>query len=316
MKTMHLRSALVLSGVLVACSSSSGATSVTAAQAATDGASAFCARAQACAPAYVQLEWGDVGTCSTRFGAQLTDTLASAGTSDTPSQIEACAQALPTIACADLLGHSIPAPCRAVPGSLANGAACGDDSQCSGGHCKVAENQICGVCTTFAASGAACTLDGDCDYGLQCFGGTCIAPVASGGTCDATHPCIPTLACVGGKCGPPGAAGAACTPNATDTCDSLHGVFCDNATSKCITAGFAKAGAACGYVPGTLTLCLQGPGPAAAECKGLSSTSAMGICQAPAADGASCNATTGPLCLSPSVCVNGACRLDDPSSCH
>src|ERR1700683_1545307 len=112
-----LTSTLGLSTVLLACSGGSGSgSSVTAAQAAADGANAFCARAEACAPAYVELEWGNVSTCSTRFGAQLADTLASSGTSDTPSQIEACAQALPGIACSDLLGHSIPAPCRAMPG--------------------------------------------------------------------------------------------------------------------------------------------------------------------------------------------------------
>jgi hypothetical protein len=317
-----LPSALLLSAALVACSSSSGGsadggTTVSAAQAASDGASAFCARAQACAPAYVQLEWGDVATCSTRFGAQLVGTLASTGTSDTPSQIEACAKALPTISCDDLLGNSTPAPCRAMPGSLANGAVCGDDSQCSGGHCKVPSQQTCGVCTTFAAAGASCTLDGDCDNGLTCFGGTCVTPVASGGACDTTsHPCLPTLACNAGTCGTPGAAGASCDPTATDTCDNLHGVFCDGATSKCVTAAFAQTGAPCGYVSGTLTICLAGPGNAEAECKGLSATSPTGTCQAPAADGASCNATTGPFCLAPSVCVNGACQLDDPSACH
>ena len=101
-----------------------------------------------------------------------------------------------------------------------------------------------------------------------------------------------------------------------DTCDNLHAVFCDGTTSTCITASFAQASAPCGYVSGTLTLCAAGPGSATAECKGLSTTSAMGVCQAPAADGASCNAATGPFCLSPSVCVNGACVLDDPSACH
>src|SRR5271156_1669367 len=56
---------LWLSTALLACSSSSGGTaSVSAGQAASDAADAFCARAQACAPAYVQLEWGDVSACS------------------------------------------------------------------------------------------------------------------------------------------------------------------------------------------------------------------------------------------------------------
>jgi hypothetical protein len=302
---------------LLACSGGGGGSPVSSAQAASDAANAFCARAQACAPAYIQLEWGDVSTCSTRFGAELAATLAATGTSDTPSQFEACAQALPGLSCDDVLGHGIPAPCRATPGSLANGAACGDDSQCSGGHCNVPTTRTCGVCTTFAAAGGSCAVDDDCDYGLQCAGGNCTTPVASGGTCDPTHPCLPTLVCNAGTCAAPGAAGASCNPAATqDTCDSLHGVFCDSSTSTCITATFAQAGAACGFASGALTLCAAGPGNATAECKGLSATSSMGVCLAPAADGASCNATTGPFCLAPSVCVNGACMLDDPSACH
>ena len=291
---------------------------MSASQASTDAANAFCARAQACAPTYVQLEWGDTATCASGLAAQLAGTLASSGTSDTPSQLESCVQTLSNVSCDDLLGNNLPAPCKATPGSLANGAACGDDSQCSGGHCKVASGQTCGVCSTAAAAGASCTVDGDCDKGLKCFGspGTCAAYVASGGTCDATHACLPTLVCKTGSCAAPGAAGTGCDPKAQDTCDQLHGVFCDGASSTCKTIAFAQAGAACGLVSGTLTVCASGGGNVTAECKGLSSTSSMGTCQAPAANGASCNTTTGPFCVSPSVCVNGSCKLDDPSSCH
>lgn len=317
-----LQLALPLSATLLACSSGSGGSgdggSVSAAQASSDAANAFCARAQSCAPAYVSLEWGDVATCATRFGAELADTLSATGTSDTPSQFEACAKALPGFTCDDVLGHGIPAPCRSTPGSLANGAACGDDSQCSGAHCNIPELATCGVCTTLAAAGASCNTDDDCDYGLQCASGVCVAPVASGGACDAsTHPCLPTLVCNSGTCATPSAAGASCDPSALqDTCDELHGVICDSTTSKCITATFAQAGGTCGLVSGTLTLCAAGPGDATSVCKGLSATSSTGICQAPAADGAGCNATTGPFCLSPSVCANGACMVDDPSACH
>jgi hypothetical protein len=283
---------------------------------------AYCARAQACAPAYVQLQWGDVATCSSKLGAELAGTLAATGTGDTPSQLESCVQALPGISCDDLLGRNVPAPCRAVAGSLANGAACGDDSQCSGGHCKIASGQTCGVCTTFAAAGSSCTVDGDCDYGLKCLGNagapsTCTAFVASGAMCDATHPCLPTLVCKGGACATPGAAGVSCNPKVGDTCDNLHGVFCDTQSSTCKAIGFAKAGAACGLVSGTLTLCLSdGGSTATAACKGLAAPTYMGTCQAPAADGATCDATNGPFCVSPSVCVNGACKIDDPSGCH
>ena len=291
---------------------------MSAAQASTDAAKAYCARAEACAPAYVQLQWGDTGMCSSRLAAKLQGSLSSSGTSDTVSQTESCAQALPSMSCDDLLGGNVAGPCRASPGTLANGAACGDDSQCTGGHCNVASNQICGVCTTFAAAGASCSVSGDCDHGLTCLGtpAKCVAYVAMGGMCDATHPCLPTLGCKNGACAAPDAAGATCNQMGPQSCDNLHGVFCNGQTSKCQNLGYAKAGAACGLVSGTITACQGVSTNVGAECKGLGAMSSTGTCQAPAADGSSCDATNGPFCTSPSTCVNGACKIDDPSGCH
>jgi hypothetical protein len=299
------------------CSSSSGGgSSVSSSQAATDGASAFCARVAACAPALTALEWGDTSACVPRLTAELSGRLASTGTSATPSQLEACAQALPNATCDDLLGRNLPAPCRSTPGSQPNGAACGDDSQCAGGHCSVPSQQTCGVCTTLGAAGATCAVDADCDYGLACAGGTCAGYVAPGGVCDATHRCLPTLVCKNGACAHPDAAGASCNAQAGDTCDTLHGVFCNDASGTCQTIAYVSAGAACGIISGTITFCQRGSTNAVAECKGLGGVSLTGACQAAAADGASCDATGGPFCVTPSVCVNGQCKLDDASSCH
>jgi hypothetical protein len=300
----------------VHCSGSSGGGSVSASQAASDVATASCALVEQCAPALVELEWGTPGTCVSRLTGVYAGTVASTGTSDTPSQIEACAQALPSVTCDAVLGRNLPAPCRAQPGSLANGAACGDDSQCSGGRCSVPSNQTCGVCAALAEAGGACSVDGDCDHGLACAKGQCAAYVVAGGSCDATHPCVPTLACKNGACATPDPAGTSCTPNAPDTCDNLHGVFCNSQSSQCQAIGYANAGGACGFVSGTLTVCQGGGTNVVAECKGLAVTSPTGTCQLTAADGASCNASAGPFCVPPSVCVNGTCALDDPSTCH
>jgi hypothetical protein len=300
--------------LVVGCGGSGG--SVSASQAAADVASATCGLLEKCAPALVQLEWGDAGTCTSRETAQFAGTLASTGTSDTPSQLESCAQAIANVSCDDALGRNLPPPCRAQPGTLANGAACGDDSQCTGGRCKVPSNQICGVCATLSEAGGACTVDGDCDHGLACANKQCAAYVTAGGTCDASHPCLPSSVCKGGTCATPDPAGASCTPTGPDTCDNLHGVFCNSQTSTCQTIAFANAGGACGFVSSTLTLCQGGGTNVIAECKGVGVGSLTGTCQATAADGASCNTTTGPFCVPPSVCVNGTCALDDASSCH
>jgi hypothetical protein len=42
----------------------------------------------------------------------------------------------------------------------------------------------------------------------------------------------------------------------------------------------------------------------------------MGTCEAPAGDGMSCDAVSGPPCLSPATCLNGSCTLPTPSSCR
>jgi len=41
----------------------------------------------------------------------------------------------------------------------------------------------------------------------------------------------------------------------------------------------------------------------------------MGTCSAVAADGALCNAMSGPICLFPAACQNNACTIGDPSAC-
>ena len=40
-----------------------------------------------------------------------------------------------------------------------------------------------------------------------------------------------------------------------------------------------------------------------------------GMCIAPAADGAACDAANGPGCTSPATCTNGSCKLPDPANC-
>jgi hypothetical protein len=153
-----------------ATDAATGQSAVSADQAATDAASAFCNKVSSCVPTFVQIQWGDAGTCSSKFTALLKGTLAATGTSANPADMEQCAQAIPAASCDDVLGRNLPEPCRPEAGTLADGAACGDNAQCKGKLCKIAPQRICGVCSTPAAAGAVCGSDDECDLGLKCAG--------------------------------------------------------------------------------------------------------------------------------------------------
>jgi hypothetical protein len=305
---------------VAACSGNATETTVTPPtpeQAANAVANAYCTRLDACSHIFVELVWGDVPTCTSRLEAEFASGLAASGTTWTPDRMQACAQAIPAASCDQILGRNLPAACIPSAGTLANGAACGSDAQCSGGHCQVDAAEVCGVCSTFAAAGAACVVSADCERGLVCVGTTtrtCAAYVTAGGSCDATHQCLPTLACVNGTCGAPASAGAACLA-ASDNCDRLAGVFCNPLTQACQQVDVASAGQPCGLVSSTLTLCAEGSFDFTAACHGMAAPTYTGTCLAAAADGATCSDTTGPVCLNPSVCMNGACRLNAPASC-
>jgi hypothetical protein len=313
---------LLCAPVLIAqaCSGKSEPAAVSDDVAAGDAANAFCARVNACVPALTSLQWGDVPTCTGKYKNLLLGTLHATGTSATAADLEACAQAIPAASCDDVLGRNLPEPCKAKSGSLMDGQACGDNSQCSGKMCNIAPGKICGVCSKPAAAGAACQSNDDCDYGLDCVGAagmkTCASRVGAGQSCDAMHPCLSTLACKAGTCGTPDSAATACTAGG-DTCDTAHGIFCSPITSMCVQVTFAKAGGMCGIVSSSIVLCETGGLDINTSCTGFKYPAMpTGTCAAPAADGASCNDLTGPSCVPPSICVNGACQVKDPSGCR
>jgi hypothetical protein len=287
-----------------------GAGAISADQAAQDAASAYCNRTQACAPAYITDVFGDVPTCTARFKAVLLPVFASNGSSATPAHIEACAQAIPQMSCADLLGRNLPSACATLPGTLADGAPCAADPQCQGTRCKVPANAVCGTCTEPAAAGAACGVDSDCQPAMACVNGTCIAYGNQDALCDSSHPCRPDLACASGSCTAPRPAGVAC--QMSDECDILHGVFCNPLSSKCESVSFTGTNAACGIVNQGVVLC-AGPG---SQCAGVVAPSYQGTCSAPAADGAACDATNGPFCKPGAACASGMCQVPDPALCH
>jgi hypothetical protein len=308
-RTMH-KSAFFFAAPLalvLACSTSNNSPSPDSACASL--ASALCKRLSDCTQFGLSAEYADEATCETREKISCLDTLNAPGTSLTPQAYQACAGAVPSAACTDILGnHQIPDACKSGPGTLADGTACDDGSQCKGQRCRVPTGQTCGVCSTIAAAGAACADTSNCDYGLVCANTVCVAPGAAGATCDAGHPCGVGFVCKTGTCSAVLAAGATCDP-VSQNCDPLAGLFCNPTTKVCAQITIVAAGAQCGLTPS---------GGAACGAKGFCRKpvgAAAGTCVAAAADGQPCDTVNGPSCTAPATCVNAVCKLPDSAAC-
>lgn len=299
--------AVVVGAVVIACGGSGGGGggSGDGDQACEDFASAVCMKLDGCSSFLVQGSYGDVATCTSRAKAQCVTELTAPSTGQTASHLESCASALAGLSCDDVLDNDAPSACQPSAGQLAAGAACIDSSQCASTYCNLGTGGTCGACgNSRSPAGAACNRNDDCNVGLLCNSNVCAAPVAVGGTCDATHPCQALLVCKSGACAMPDEAGAACT---TGTCDSAMGLYCSTA-GVCTALDLVAAGQTCGDVNDALVGC-----SASGTCKRPSLTAATGTCESAAADGATCNASTGPSCLPPAVCsAAGVCTL--PSS--
>jgi hypothetical protein len=277
----------------------------TAIDACTAFATAFCARLEACTPFALQVAYGDVNTCAQRGALLCIPALSANGATVTPTQMEACAQAVQAENCDEVLDNPQPSACD-VPGTLPVGAVCGSHAQCQSTYCRLTAGTLCGTCTAHSGAGAQCQLDADCAASLICNGGTCVGPAPLGSTCGATQPCMRSLSCLGGKCQPPGATGASCA-SAAD-CDAAHGVYCNTQTNKCAQTQVAATGQPCGIVNGNAIACSGGD-----SCGKV--VNYQGTCHQTAGD----NAVCGPdiACLPPAVCISTArCTLPNPTVCH
>ncbi|MGZ3439973.1 MAG: hypothetical protein ACXVDD_10665 [Polyangia bacterium] len=296
-------SLLLLAALVAGCGSS-----VTADQACSDLSHALCTQLSQCAPPLITSVYGDVATCETRAKLNCVPSLMAPSTSATPDKLDHCATAVTTLSCNALFTRDTPAACKPDPGKLVNGSACGDDAQCTSAYCKKAAGQVCGVCGMRSPAGVACSVDDDCDFTLACAMSVCVAHGAVGATCDGGHPCATPNVCKGGVCATPAGAGQPCDPVVKD-CDATQALYCNPTTRICAQATFAGAGQPCGLVNGGFVGC-SGSG----HCK-LGAASLMGTCLAPAADGAACDSTNGPDCVSPAQCIGAVCKLPNPAGC-
>jgi hypothetical protein len=279
-------------------------------------AKAECTQFSTCTPFTTSVLYGDETTCEQRAVLACMPAIGATGSTLTATQVAQCAQAVTAETCEQFLDNDQPSACSYV-GSLAAGAACGTDSQCQSGYCRLAVASTCGTCATRAQAGQtgpdggppACVTDADCAATLLCAAGVCAAPAATGAACSAQQPCQRTLACISGKCATPVPVGGTCT-SPTD-CDGAHGAACNTTTkpNKCVAVGTATSGQPCGVVNMGLTECTGG-----ASC-GNVNTMLQGTCHQPAADNGLCGPDI--ACMAPALCATSArCTLPNPANCH
>jgi hypothetical protein len=165
---------------------------------------------------------------------------ASAHSGFTPSVIDACANAIAAADCGGVLGSS-PAACQPRGGTLAVGAICLNDWQCSTGRCS-GNPLVCGVCAVSLPEGAACNpSDDQCAPNLVC----------ANSAINPGYPVCQRFAQIGDVCGvcPLGSIcgpdqhcavaprlGESCDPSVYLICDPHSPAICDGTTATCVAA--------------------------------------------------------------------------------
>ncbi|MBS2030664.1 MAG: hypothetical protein JST54_22360 [Deltaproteobacteria bacterium] len=298
--------------------------SVTAAQACTDYANAFCTKYSTCVgTTYFDAVIGSVADCNTRVNLLCTNSLAATGSGITPSLAETCVAAYSATTCEQALDHDPPAACQFPPGTVQNGAACAFASQCASLNCVVPDGGGCGNCAPAGAIGDSCSSDDGCPYGSTCLAGTCSSFAGDGGACGAgvaacpfryscsgsagAQQCLPWLTSAGTGCGDGGF---------NQDCDFTAGLFCDPVHHVCNSIDFADAGDPCGfsYFPAdggdSYVACSGG-----SQCVGASYPT-LGTCTSQIADGQPCATDGGTAsCQLGASCVNGTCAVPNASTC-
>jgi hypothetical protein len=287
--------------VLVACSSSTSSPTSTPDGPCGELVTALCNKLKECFPFAVDVSYKDVDDCIARQNAQCAKSINAPGTGFTPAYASGCASAYRSVSCSDMF-KPIDA-CKTPAGSLADGSACGEDSQCAGRACNRSVASPCGACGKRGAAGSDCTNGAKCEEGLVCAGaGTCVLPAAAGSSCGDGEPCQVPLQCFNGTCIEGGGLGAACSDDRQ--CDLLKGVHCDVPAGTCAELKIANPGESCDE---GISLCGAG-----SQCK--TGARPTGTCESPVADGAPCSAD-GPSCQEPARCLAGVCTIPDPSEC-
>lgn len=288
-----------------------------------DHATSLCAKLDTCAPFLMKAIYGDAVGCADRLTKSCSEQCRSRGTGMTETAILACESALSGASCNEVFANAL-AEC-AVSGTLTDGTACGDNSQCTSGFCAH-RGALCGTCAAKGSAGAACPSgsNDECKTGLVCSGGkVCAAPAALGAPCDdTTAPCLTGTFCTSSKtCASTVAAGADCPGAFLNLVDGAvcfgKGTAANPQTAKQLET--TPVGQACGLAPGDNagpTLCAPG---GVAACTAVSGAAALfglptkGICAGEKRDGYACSA--GDLCQAGAQCINGICQIPSGRYC-
>lgn len=314
---------LTVSGVVLACASSSSnaVTSDPATVAVTDQtleaiAGSFCDRVASCyGDFFVKTFIGSTPTCKSRLAIEVKASAKGPGVDIKEFDAAKCKAAVDATSCNTLLADGVK-ECD-FRGTLADGAACASDSQCTSGGCFVDAKSACGKCGPRAAEGADCTSS-KCGRGLACSAANkCVKLAAEGGACDANTPCELSLSCLNARCGKGLASGAACKNGMNETpCNGFVGLYCKPpkatvADGTCTPFTTATANQLCGV---TLQPTVDFSFCENSQCVGATSMM-RGTCRSFLADGAACDATKQPDCQFPAKCRNGKCATLDPMAC-
>jgi hypothetical protein len=300
-------------------------------QACTTLAQAECGKRDSCSNGTsITRVYGEMSVCLTRAALQCTTRLAAPNTGATSQSVRKCAADYATLSCNDFFDGKLPADCT-PSGQGANGQPCAFNGQCATAYCGGTANALCGSCAAPPAAGDSCA-DSLCGPGQNCVADTmtCVDVGILNASCATNHPCGNGLSCVGvsssnteGTCEVAlGTAGAACGGGTVPACNGSLGLSCVGASGSktCVTISYVGDGMPCGNLSNT----------AFAQCKagtcytstGAATGNEMGTCKLDAIEGASCDTTLGPSCMTPARCVvmsdggtSGLCAVPTGTTC-
>lgn len=209
-----------------------------------------------------------------------------------------CFDAISGVSCEGL--SATPSACGEVfEGTLADGAACTMQEECSPTSTCTGGTGGCGVCTHVPQLGEACTDTLGCGGDSYCDATSmhCVAEIAEGGACSPeTNRCAGNLACIPSASNPAqGTCGTVPTVGAGESCSAAR-------CQAGLTCAVSSTGSVCRAprTDGTCQLSFSGPGDCSATQTCNASFGADGTCVAIPTTGQTCTST----CQAPARCVD------------
>lgn len=278
-------------------------------------ANASCSREARCRDNAFRLDYASPEDCVKEKSAACRARLRAPGSSYRDTNARACAAALETASCEDVVLGKVPGACRPPPGRYPARAACADDAQCESTVCLFEDQFPCGTCSEKKAAGALqrCSSPAQCPEGEACHdgmddrvmkNGVCRSIVGEGELCQNAF-CAAGLWCQSGVCVRTRGEGQSC--GLEGPCDPAKGLACDVlGTRKCFaptakfkrdeacdSTGLCEVGFYCTRLPRVGSVCVALPGKDEA-------------------------CTT--LCAAPARCAgtgaNRRCVIETPESCR